>query len=254
MYVLIAATVLLVVSALTFVIASRWNFIADRAWLEASINQLAGLLVATGLITVLWELLGKRRFASELFGMASLSSDVVDAGLERITDQYLEDVAWADLFQGASHLDVVVAYARTWRNNHLSRLKDLAAKPGAHLRFFLPDPSDDPTMTLLADRFGKGVEEMRAVIREAIEEYSKLDSAGAGSVEVFVRPGDYVFSAYRFDGRAVLAMYSHTRRRVDVPTFVANGGKIFAFVKREIDSIQSQSHLVFPPPAPSEVK
>lgn len=232
-----------------FWVSNQESWYQENSPWQSTWNQIAGLVVATGLITVAWELLGKRRFAAEVLAKARLSTDVVDAGITRVTDQYLEDVEWADLFEGANKIDMVVAYARTWRNTHAHRLRSVAARSGTRLRFFLPDPDDEVTMRVLAARFNQDPHSLAATVREAVSEFSALATQGGGRVEVYVRPGDAVFSCYRFDGRAVLTLYSHAReRRTSVPTFGVRGGQLFKFVYEEIAAIKSQSTRVFPAP------
>lgn len=70
---------------------------------------------------------------------------------------------------------------------------------------------------------------------------------GGADLRVYVRSGDVVFSCYRFDSRAVLTLYSHTRqRRSRVPTFVVKSGDLFTFVYEDITAILEQSQQIFP--------
>lgn len=211
----------------------------------ALLGQLGGLLLATGLLTVLWDLYGRRAFAMEVLAKAKLSADVVESGITRVTDQYLDDVEWGELFHGANHVDIVVAYANTWRNIHLQRLEQVASTPGSLIRVFLPDPNDAATVANLAQRTAEPAEKVAGRINEAITAYTSLRERAAGTVEVYVRSGDPLFSAYRFDGRAVVTMYSHRREgRTPVPAFVLAGGKLFGFVRGEIDAIHAQSTML----------
>lgn len=244
--VVIVGLVAVVVAGVGFWVSEHDSWFAGKAALQSTLNNISGLIIATGLLTAVWEVVGKRRFASEILEKAKLSADVVDAGLTRVTDQYLEDVAWVDLFQNAKRLDIVVAYARTWRNSQRQRLRSLASTPGSHLRVFLPDPDDSDTMRVFADRFGTDEAGITSTVREAIQDFSSFGGLG-GNVEVWVRKGDAVFSCYRFDSRAVLTLYSHSKqRRTSVPTLVVNGGKLFKFVKDEIDAIEADSTRVYP--------
>jgi hypothetical protein len=242
--------VAVVVAIVLFWIAEHDAWFKGWRPVQATMEQVAGLIVATGLLTAGWELVGKRRFAAEVLEKAKLSSDVTDAGLLRVTDQYLEDVEWSDLFAGATRLDVVAAYARTWRNNHAERLRGLAALSGGRLRIFLPDPDDSATMEIFAKRFNMSVDKIKDTVREAIRDYTAFDRAGGGGVEVWVRSGDLVFSCYRFDHRAaVLALYSHSKeRRTSVPTLVVGRGRLFRFVSEELEAIEKQSRQVYPKP------
>ena len=54
------------------------------------------------------------------------------------------------------------------------------------------------------------------------------DGSPSAQVQVYLRKGDLVFSCYRFDSRAVLTLYSHSKeRRTSVPTFVTRNGSLF---------------------------
>ena len=215
--------------------------------LRVTLNQIAGLIIATGLLTAGWELLGRRRFAEEVLANARLSTEVVDAGILRVTDQYLEDVEWADLFDGVQKLDIVVAYGRTWRNTHRERLRSIARRSGTRLRVFLPDPDDEFTVKVLANRFNMEPEVLESSVEDAIRDFSDLADEGRGAVEVYVRAGDGVFSCYRFDKRAVLTLYSHSKKRqTSVPTFVVRGGKLFNLSAMDWTLMRSQSRQIFP--------
>lgn len=215
------------------------------AWSSAVMN-VGGVVLATSLITVGWDVAGKRSFAAEVMAVARLSADVERAGILNVTDQYLHEVEWEPLFKDAMKVDIVVAYANTWRNTHLHRLKAVAATKGARLRIFLPDPGDQPTMDALARRFATTASDIASKVREAICEFSKLETQGGATVQVYTRPGDMLFSCYRFDQRAVITLYSHQRRRTQVPTWVVKHGTLFTFVYDEVDAIRTQSTLVEP--------
>lgn len=218
------------------------NSVKAHVQWSAFLAQLGALLMATGLITIAWNLFGRRAFASEVLAKARVGTDVVASGLERVTDQYLEDVEWGELFRDVGRLDIVVAYANTWRNTHRSRLEATARRRGARIRVVLPDPSHDPTISLLAERFDMPPATLRSRIHEAIRDFRALRRPGGATVDVRVRRGDVVFSCYRFDSRAVLTLYSHARiRRTRVPTFVVADGSLFKFVYEEVTALIEQS-------------
>lgn len=209
---------------------------------SAFLSQLGGLLVATGLITIAWDLFGRRAFAAEVLAKARVSTDIAASGIERVTDQYLDEVQWRDLFDGVNRLDIIVAYASTWRNAQRRNLEEAARRPGGRIRIVLPDPRDESTVTVLADRFSMTTDVLRQRIYEAIDDFRSFSRSGGAEVDVRVRRGDLVFSCYRFDSRAVVTLYSHARmRRTSVPTFVAAEGSLFRFLYEEIKAIIEQS-------------
>ena len=215
---------------------------------QAVVRDLGALLVVSAAIGVVWDLFGKRAFAREVLETARTSTDVEAAGLTRIGTNYVEEPDWESLFATVRKLDVFLAYGATWRNTHLDKLKKLASS-GGRIRVYLPDPADSVTIGILADRFDKTPAELLILIDDARKAYQALPTARGGTVEVFFRPGDPVFSCYRFDGTAVLTLYTHQRQRTGVPTLVCrDGGSLYQFVRDELKALRAQSQ-----PAPTAV-
>lgn len=228
---------------------SHWK---SNPQMQAFLAQSGGLLVATGLLAVAWDLIGRRALADEVLAKAGLSADVVRAGLVRVTTQYLSEVEWTSLFRDVSNLDIVVVYGATWRNSHRASLQAVARRSDARIRVFLPDPDDRETVAVLADRFRMQPAELVTKINEAISDFGSLARPGGAAVEVSVRAGDAVFGCYRFDNRAVLTLYTHEKCRTQVPTFVVeSGGNLFDFVHDELTAIAAQSKLARPEEKPS---
>jgi hypothetical protein len=228
---------------LLFLWVSGWSLLTNQTQLQAFISQIGGLLLATGLVTFVWQQWGQRNFANELMAMANLSTDLERSGIKRVTDQYLADVEWSDLFRDATKVDIVVAYASTWRNANRDRLQQVAKDPHARIRVFLPDPTDDRTLDNLTQRFSTDRALLRGKIEEAITDFQHLAVPGGADLKVYLRKGDVVFSCYRFGTQAVLTMYSHSReRQTHVPTFVVRGGDLFTFVYDEIRALLKQSY------------
>jgi hypothetical protein len=209
---------------------------------QGLIASLGGLLVASVAISLLWELVGKRAFAGEIFEIARIGTDVRNAALTRIGTSYLDDVDWEGYFATVEKLDIFVAYGSTWRAANYQRLRQVAGQQTARIRIFLPDPTDEALIERLALRFDSSADEVRSKIREARREFAGLEQAGGGDVSVYYHNGDPLFSCYRFDRNAIVTLYSHTRRRVNVPTIVCrDGGTLYEFVRDELRAIEDQS-------------
>jgi hypothetical protein len=220
-------------------LAGRDDLWTDLSGLRALTNALGGALIVSIALGGLWELFGKRAFAREILETARTSTDVEAAGLTRVGSRYLDDPDWERLFSTVRKLDIFVAYARTWRHSNLSRLQAVASRPDARLRLYLPDPNDEETVRILAGRFNQTAEELVAAITEARREIEALHRPDGAEVTVYFRRGDVLFSCYRFDGTAVLTLYSHSRERVSaVPTLVVrDGGSLYDYVRAELRAI-----------------
>lgn len=174
-----------------------------------------------------------------------LARDVEPAGLLRVGATYLSELEWEQLFAEVTELDIVVAYGQTWRNLHARELARVAARPNSRVRVVLADPDDELTLAVLADRFDTTPGELRARITATHTAYEALRRPNGAQIEVYYRPGDRVFSFYRFDDIAVVGLYSHSRARgAAVPAFVcARPGELYEFIQDELAVILDQSRL-----------
>jgi hypothetical protein len=242
----LAAAVVASVGAGLLYAGGRSDLWSHRPGLQAFLNALGGALIVSVALGTLWELAGKRAFAREILETARTSADVEAAGLIRIGSRYLDDPDWEQLFHSVRKLDVFVAYARTWRHSNVSRLQAVAARADARIRLYLPDPDDPETVQRLADRFNQTAEVLVAAIVEARREFEGLRRPNGAEITVYYRQGDVLFSCYRFDGTAVLALYSHSRERISaVPTLIfTDGGSLYQYVRDELHAIHAQSRPV----------
>lgn len=233
---------ILAIAGLVLLATAQWAIPTTWVGGSAFAAQLGGLFLASGVVTIGWDMMGRRQFARELMDMAGLSHDLQRSGLVSIGTQYLDAQIWEALFENVTKLDILVAYAHTWRHAHQGNLDKVARRAGAEIRVYLPDPSDDLTMRTLARRFNVEPDVLKSKVLEAAQEYLLLGQRGSGTVEVRFWTGDLVFSCYRFDQRAVVTLYSHTReRQTEVPTFVVKEGDLFDFVRNELAIIARTS-------------
>jgi hypothetical protein len=174
---------------------------------------------------------------------AQLVADIEGSGLMRVGTNYLNELEWGELFAGVRELDIFVAYGQTWRNLHARHLHDLAARPGSLVRVFLPDPADNATVGLLADRFAVTLDEMTRRIEATRDDYERLRRPGGADIEILYRPGDRLYSFYRLDDVAVLGLYSHSRNRMpSIPVLVCRApGSLYQFIADELSNIEQQS-------------
>lgn len=100
-------------------------------------------------------------------------------------------------------------------------------------------------MSNLATRFSTTPAEVQSKVKEAITDFRSMGTVGGAPIQVYVRPGDVMYSCYRFGTQqAVIVLYSHTKERQSyVPAFVVDGGSLFSFVRKDIDAIAEESRL-----------
>jgi len=208
--------------------------------IQAVLNEVGALLLASVTVNLLWHLSGKRAFLDELLARMRLSEDIRHAGITGYTEEFHRQIDWNDMFSGAREVDIFVAYARTWRNTYSRQFDALATRSGVRIRVALPDVEDGPTANELARRFDCSPAELRASVAEAASFFLALDRRAAGGArsEVWLVRTAPQFAYYRFDRVAVLALYTHRNERGGVPTFVSDdSGSLFSFLKRDFEAL-----------------
>lgn len=211
---------------------------------QSVVEQTGGLFIGSVALGLLWELGAKRSFRNEILATSKLGSQVDVFGLSWVgTWDDVDTGKWDDLFSGASRVDIFFAYGSTWRNTHNGRLRQLAGRSGVTLNVYLPDPTKSEVMTPLAARFGgMAAEKLADKILESARDFYALRQPNGATIQVHFFPKDSVFTVYRFDGSAVMTLYSHQVDRADVPVFICQaGGDLYDFIDDELGSIQTQS-------------
>jgi hypothetical protein len=224
----------------------------DQPALKAFLSQLGGVMIAAVGLALLWENVGKRRFADEILVKAGIAQELDQAGILRATDEYLK-IDWDDYFSAVSELDIFFAYGRTWRNSHRRKLAETMDSKAAKVRVFLPDTSDDLTITNLSSRFAMTPAQLKFQIHEAARDFFMMESDSGAELEIYFRRGDQTFSCYRFDRMIVVTLYTHSKKRMQVPTFVfRKGGSMFEFFGQELEQMPADARRISMTDLPKE--
>lgn len=218
------------------------------SWVSAVMGQLGALLVGTGAISVVWEVMGRRALMRELMELAGLADDIRTSGLKRISTNYLENATWRRLFENATTMDVFASYANTWRETFRSQIAKVANKESAQIRILLPDtgPENEVFLSVLAARSGKTPEEYRAKVDEAKVDFENILESCKGDSRIYACRGDRLFAVYRLDEKALVTLYPHSLgKRGDVPTLVVEGGYLYDFLVQDIEAAVANGRVVW---------
>ena len=212
---------------------------------DTTLREVGALLVVTGVLSVFWDLRGRRALTDEVLAAAELSSDITTAGLKRIATHYL-DVEWDKLLDGANHVDLFFAYARTWRATHATPLRHLVERDGTRLRVLLPDRENAPLMEGLAAKFRYSVAELARHIEDAESDIANLrqQAASGATVELRYTTEFPVYTYYRFDRSCFVVLYSQAPGRVEVPAFECEqGGSLSGFFRGQFEALWGESSV-----------
>ncbi|WP_143219034.1 hypothetical protein [Actinokineospora bangkokensis] len=233
------------------VTAATWEWVTSKAGLQNVLNNLGGTVVTSVALFLVWDLVGRRSFKREMLDTVQYAADLEDSGVVRVGTDYLREPDWNDLFRSVTEIDIFFAYGSTWRNNHHSKLVDFLGGKNSRLRVVLPDPEDEATVRVLSQRFSMTSDKLADSIREAVTLFTDLSVTAAGEVQVYARSGDSLFSYYRFDGKAVVTMYAHEKKRKNVPVVVCQkGGSLHSFFTADFDALLKEGKRIAPKEQP----
>jgi hypothetical protein len=145
-----------------------------------------------------------------------------------------------ELIAESSKMVLYFIHSRRWRENHGAAIKDFLGREGTTLEIFLPDLANHELMFSLSRRFEDGpltptlvVDAYRYCARMA-REYGK-----PAEIWLFSRYPSYSF--YQFDQRAIIALYSNTAAKKDIPAFeVSTDGLLGKFLASDIEDLKRE--------------
>jgi hypothetical protein len=151
-----------------------------------------------------------------------------------------------ELIGGSTRMALYFIHSRRWRENHDAAIKSFLRRKDTTVEIFLPDLESHELMFSLSRRFEDGpltptlvVDAYRYCIRLA-REYGK-----PASIWLFGRYPAYSF--YQFDEKAVIALYSNTAEKKDMPAFeVTTDGLLGRFLASEIEGLKRECRKRLP--------
>ena len=97
-----------------------------EAW-QRVVRELGALLLVTLAVSLLWELLGKRRLLDEILTQVGVAKEIDAAGIIEIYSDFYQ-IDWKPYFQNVREVDLFFAWAHTWRNSNRADLENIASK------------------------------------------------------------------------------------------------------------------------------
>ena len=202
--------------------------------------HVGSFVIASVVMALLFQFWQYRALLDDLFKRVRSADYWLRAGLSGFSASIHDDVPWDELFRNNDRLSLMVAYARTWRNSHQSRLEAFVGRPRTTLNVVLPDPDVEDTMTELGRRFHTTPDDVGKSIREARAFFEALgDRAHENStVAIYLLPRAPLFTFYLFNSRVVFATYRHRPGRGPIVTLLADrGGELYAWLEEEWQGI-----------------
>src|SRR3989442_8094417 len=147
---------------------------------------------------------------------------------------------FADLMGSSSTMALCFIHSRRWRENHDAAIKAFVGRAGTTLEAFLPDLEDHELMFSLGKHFEDGPL-IPALVADAYRYFARLarDFGKPAHVWLFGRYPTYSF--YRFDERAVMALYSNSSAKKELPAFeITAGGILGTFLAADVADLKKE--------------
>jgi hypothetical protein len=145
-----------------------------------------------------------------------------------------------DLIASSTRMVLYFIHSRRWRENHDAAIKAFLGREGTTLEIFLPDLENHELMFSLSRRFEDGPLTPTLVV-DAYKYCGRLarDYGKPADIWLFSRYPTYSF--YQFDQHAVMALYSNTAAKKDMPAFeVRADGLLGRFLATDIEDLKRE--------------
>ena len=218
-------------------LVSSTNLSAPWATLCANVGSFVIASVVMALIFQFWQLRG---LLEDLFNRVRSAEQWTHSGISGFSVSIYDNIPWNALFAESDRLNMMVAYARTWRNSHQALLEEFVKRPVTVLEVILPDPDVAESMCEFGRRFQVSPDEVRGRIMEAIAFFVDLRAQAhqRSEVKIYLVAQTLQFSFYQFNRRVVFASYKHRPGRGSIITLLADrGGELYSWISDEWDGI-----------------
>ena len=145
-----------------------------------------------------------------------------------------------ELIALSSSMVLYFIHSRRWRENHDAAIKTFLARQGTSLEVFLPDLENHELMFSLEKHFDDGPL-IPAMVEDAYRYFARLAREYQKPVQVRLFGRYPTYSFYRFDDRAVLAMYSNSVAKKELPAFeITMDGLLGSFLSADIEDLRRE--------------
>jgi hypothetical protein len=144
-----------------------------------------------------------------------------------------------ELLAESSALSLYFIHSRRWRENHDAAMKGFLRRGGT-LEVFLPDVENHELMFSIGRHFDDGPL-IPTLVVDAYHYFARLsrEFLQPAQIRLFGRYPTYSF--YRFDRRAVLAMYSNSAAKKELPAFeITTDGMLGTFLDADLADLRRE--------------
>lgn len=163
-----------------------------------------------------------------------------DAGILRVGSFAGFYQRFEELIAESSRMVLYFIHSRRWRENHDAAIKAFIGRSNTTMQIFLPDLENHELMFSLSRRFEDGPLTHTLVV-DAYRYCCRLARDYGKPPEIWLFGRYPAYSFYQFDQHAILALYSNTAAKKDIPTFeVSTEGLLGRFLASDIEDLKRE--------------
>jgi len=145
-----------------------------------------------------------------------------------------------ELIASTTNMAVYFIHSRRWRENHDAAIKAFVARQGTAFEVFLPDLENHELMFSLEKHFDDGPL-IPALVVDAYRYFARLAREFGKPSEIWLFGRYPTYTLYRFDHRAIVALYSNTAAKKHLPAFeITTEGMFGEFLASDIDDLKRE--------------
>ncbi|HZE74204.1 MAG TPA: hypothetical protein VE091_02775 [Gemmatimonadales bacterium] len=145
-----------------------------------------------------------------------------------------------ELIRSSNQMTLYFIHSRRWRENHDTAVKAFLARDKANLELFLPDLENHELMFSLGKHFEDGPQ-IPGLVADAYRYFARLARGFKKPTEVWLFGRYPTYSFYKFDERAILALYSNTASKKELPAFeITHDSLLGTFLAEDIEDLKKE--------------
>jgi len=145
-----------------------------------------------------------------------------------------------DLIGSSTTMALYFIHSRRWRENHDAAIKAFLARAGTALEAFLPDLESHELMFSLGKHFEDGPL-IPSLVADAYRYFARLARDFGKPTQVWLFGRYPTYSFYKFDQRAVMALYSNTSAKKELPAFEITTDSILGkFLAADMEDLKKE--------------
>jgi hypothetical protein len=145
-----------------------------------------------------------------------------------------------ELIAASDSMVLYFIHSRRWRENHDAAIKAFLGREGTGIEVFLPDLENHELMFSLEKHFDDGPL-IPAMVEDAYRYFARLARDYRKPVQVWLFGRYPTYSFYKFDDRAVMAMYSNSVAKKELPAFeITMDGLLGSFLAADVEDLRRE--------------